>query len=225
MARYLRGRNKDCFQYDFYGEIYASSAVRVGKYGFPQLAEETYIPTQQVKPFNYMMSLSQPEDWWIHCFCDDYQFERLWNGLDSYLSYITRLKGFISTDYSLYRDYRDDLLIWNCYRNRCIAYAVQTSGGVMIPTAGFGPEKTWTWCFDGLPLYSSLAITTNGILDDPEAKRLFVGGVDALIRTVYPKNLIICGNYPGWLAKKYPDVNIVGIPNYSQSWHNRRCCK
>lgn len=222
MTTQLRGRKKGPFQYDFLGDIYAGDADRVGKYGFPQLAEEDYIPTQQVKPFNYMLSLDEPEKWWIHCFCDDYQFERLWTGFDYYMNYIIRLNGFISTDYSLYRDYDDDKLIWNCYRNRCMAYAVQKNNGIMIPTAGFGPEKTWDWCFDGLPMNSSVAVTTNGTLDDPEARRIFVGGIDALVHTVYPKNLIVCGKYPEWLNNKYPDVNIVGIPSYGQQWQ-RRC--
>lgn len=222
MTTQLRGRKKGSFQYDFFGDIYAGDANCVGKYGFPQLAEEDYIPTQQVKPFNYMLSLDEPEKWWIHCFCDDYQFERLWTGFDYYMNYIIRLNGFISTDYSLYRDYDDDKLIWNCYRNRCMAYAVQKNNGIMIPTAGFGPEKTWDWCFDGLPMNSSVAVTTNGTLDDPEARRIFVGGIDALVHTVYPKNLIVCGKYPEWLNNKYPNVNIVGIPSYGQQWQ-RRC--
>ncbi|WP_173472881.1 DUF4417 domain-containing protein [Eubacterium ruminantium] len=222
MTTQLRGRKKGSFQYDFFGDIYAGDANRVGKYGFPQLAEEDYIPTQQVKPFNYMLSLDEPEKWWIHCFCDDYQFERLWTGFDYYMNYIIRLNGFISTDYSLYRDYDDDKLIWNCYRNRCMAYAVQKNNGIMIPTAGFGPEKTWDWCFDGLPMNSSVAVTTNGTLDDPEARRIFVGGIDALVHTVYPKNLIVCGKYSEWLNNKYPNVNIVGIPSYGQQWQ-RRC--
>ena len=223
MTKKLRGRKKEFFQYDLFGEIYAKDALRVGKYGFPQLAEEVSVPSQQVRPFNYMMSLEEPENWWIHCFCDDYQFERLWTRLDSYMHYILQLRGFISTDFSLYRDYNDNLLIWNCYRNRCIAYAVQKAGGVIIPTGGFGPERTWSWCFDGLPLNSSIAVTTNGTLDDPEARRLFVGGIDALVHTVSPKNLIVCGKYPSWLDTKYPEVNIVGIPSYGQLWRKRRC--
>ena len=223
MAKYLRGRNNENFQYDLFGEMYAQNAIRVGKYGFPQLAEERNIPSQQVRPFNYMMSLDNPSDWWVHCFCDDYQFERLWTGLDFYMHYILNLKGFISTDFSLYRDYSDDLLIWNCYRNRCMAYAVQEAGGIMTPTAGFGPERTWSWCFDGLPSHSALAITTNGILDDPEARRIFVGGVDALVHIKEPSDLIVCGNYPKWLDTKYPEVNIIGIPSFGQQWRKRRC--
>lgn len=222
MANYLRGRNMDSFQYDLYGELYAGTAVKVGKYGFPQLAEESYIPTKQVKPFNYLLSTKNLNELWIHCFCDDYQFERLWTGLDFYLHYILKLQGFISTDFSLYRDYSDDALIWNCYRNRCMAYAIQKAGGIMIPTAGFGSERTWEWCFDGLPMNSSVAITTNGTLDDPEARRLFIGGIDALVDKKQPSNLIVCGKYPAWLDTKYPNVNVVGIPSFGQQWQKRR---
>lgn len=221
MTQYLRDRDKQILQYDLMGEIYAEGADRVGKYGFPQLRQEKWIPTQ-TKSFNYMLSLENPSEWWIHCFCDDYQFERLWKNLDFYLPYILKLKGFISTDFSLYRNYSDDWLIWNCYRNRVIAYAVQTAGGIVIPTAGFGPERTWSWCYDGLPHNSSVAITTNGTLDDPEARRLFVGGVDAMVHTIHPSAIIVCGKYPDWLNTKYPDIKIVPIPSYSQIWQARR---
>lgn len=223
MSQNFRCRNKDYFQCDLFGELYAGDAKRVGKYGFPELQRETLIPTQNVKPFNYMMSVDKPEEYWIHCFVDDYQFERLWNNLGFYMPYILRLKGFISTDFSLYRDYDDEILIRNCYRNRCIAYAVQMAGGNAIPTAGFGPERTWGWCFDGLPCSSSVAITTNGIWSDAEAQRIFVGGVDALVYTLKPKNIIVCGKCPAWLKSKYPDINIVCIPSYGQMWKQRRC--
>ena len=81
----------DNFQYDLYGEIYAGTAVKVGKYGFHQLAKENYIPTKNVKSFNYLLSTKNLNNYWMHCFCDDYQFERLWTRLDYYLDYILKL--------------------------------------------------------------------------------------------------------------------------------------
>lgn len=213
----------DYFQYDFYGELYASEATKIGKYGFPQLMKENHVPTTQIKPFNYLLSDDKPKDHWIHCFCDDYQFERLWTDLYKYLPKICELQGFISTDFSMYRDYSDDALIWNAYRNRCIAYAVQKAGGTVIPTAGFGKENTWDWCFDGLPEYSSLAVTTNGILNDSEARRIWVGAIDHLVYLKHPSNLIVCGKYPQWLNNKYLATNIIAIPSYSQQWKGRGC--
>ena len=127
----------------FLGEIYAGGAKKVGKYKFPELKEIQLVPNGQVKSFNYMLSTECLNEYWFHCFCDDYQFERLWNNFYYYIPYILKAKGFISTDFSLYRDYNDDILIWNCYRNRVMAYACQKAGATMIPTAGFGGENTW----------------------------------------------------------------------------------
>lgn len=216
-------RNLDNFQYDFYGEIYAAGAERVGKYGFPRLQEEKLIPEGPVISFNYLLSAENPGDWWYHCFCDDYQFARLWPSLYRYIPLIQRTRGFISTDFSMYRDYSEDALIWNCYRNRVLAYAIQKASVPMIPTAGFGAESTWKWCFEGLPEHSTVAITTNGILRDPEGRRLFAGGVEALIYTIHPYALVVCGRSPAWLDTKYPDTRIIHIPSYSQIWSKRRC--
>lgn len=222
MASQYKNRSMTCFQYDFLGEIYAAGAKKVGKYGFPQLQAEQWIPEEKIISFNYLLSEENPENWWYHCFCDDYQFARLWKNLYRYLPKIQRTKGFISTDFSLYRDYSEGALIWNCYRNRVMAYAIQKTGIPMIPTAGFGPEKTWEWCFDGLPKNSTVAITTNGILRDPEARRLFAGGVEALIYTLHPFAIVICGRGPMWMDQKYPDVKVIYIPSYSQIWNRRR---
>lgn len=210
-------------QFDLLGEMLIGNAPRVGHYGFPQLKQENFIPTDRVKSFNYLLSTPDIENWWFHCFCDDYQFQRLWTNFDRYLPLLKSCSGLISTDFSLYRDYTDDVLIWNCYRNRAMAYAMQAAGCNVIPTAGFGGEHTWSWCFDGLPKQSTVAVTTNGTLSDPEAKRLFVGGIDALVNTVAPSAIVVCGRYPEWLNSKYPGVRIIPIHSFSQQWATRRC--
>lgn len=88
----------------------------------------------------------------------------------------------------------------------------------------FFPNAIFFKYFDRISVkYPLLAITTNGIWTDPEAKRLFVGGVDALIQSKKPINLIVCGKIPSWLFAKYPEVNIIGIPSFGQQWHERRC--
>lgn len=211
------------FQYDLWGEIYSSGAVYTGVYKFPQAEATTVVPTTTPLPINYMLSDKSIEGHWFHFFVDDSQFERYWFNLSKYVPYIKRAAGFICTDFSIYRDIPKDTQIWNCFRNRTMAYAFQKINQNTIPTAGFGGENTWDWCFDGLPENSTLAITTNGILSDPEARRIFVGGVDSLINKKNPHTLVVCGNYPKWLDTKYPQVKIIQIPNYSQIHREREC--
>ena len=203
----------------------ASDATIVGKHGFPALMPQKLIPDTMPLPMNYMMSDVNISKNWYHCFVGDEQFERYWHNFYKYVPYIRSAKGLISTDFSIYRDIPEETQIRNCYRNRVLTYAMQKINPNVIPTAGFGGENTWNWCFDGLPKHSTFAITTNGVLSDPEACRLFIGGVDTLVQTREPYALVVCGNYPEWLDTKYPKIRIIPILSYSQMWRSRarRC--
>lgn len=210
-------------QLDFFGNFYTLGADFTGKYKFPVLQQQRNLPDKMALPINYMLSTQNLNDNWFHCFVGDKQFNRFWYSFDKYIPYLKSVGGIISTDFSIYRNDDEDIQIRNIYRNRVMAYAMQKVNPNTIPTAGFGAENTWNWCFDGLPFHSTVAITTNGTLTDPEAQRLFVGGVDALVQTVKPYALVICGNYPNWLNTKYPNIIIIPIFNYSQMRKLRRC--
>ena len=215
---------KNLLQTDFICDLLAGRAPKVGRYGFPLLARETYIPTTPVLPFNYMLSAKNNDSYWYHCFVDDSQFNRLYKNFWNYVKILRRIRGIISVDFSMYREYDDDTLIENCRKKRCVDYALQVANVPMIPTAGFAGESSWEWCFDGLPSYSTVAVTTNCLGRDPEAHRLFVGGIDAMVNKIHPTALIVCGKCPDWLNHKYPSVRVMQIPSYSQMWQARRRC-
>lgn len=158
--------------------------------------------------------------YWYHCFTEDKYFHRLYTHFQEYVELLQRAKGLISADFSLYRDWDEPYLITNCRANRLVDYALQQAGIPMIPTAGFAGESSWEWCFDGLPQNSTVAITTNTV-NDREARRLFVGGVNVMVEKIHPTAIVVCGKCPDWLAKKFPEIQIVQIPNYSQMWHAR----
>ncbi len=192
-----------------------------GKYNFPQLAQVNFLPEEPVRPFNYLKSTPDRENYWFHCFTADEHFHRLYSHFEEYLPLLRQVKGLISADFSLFRNFPERVLIDNCRANRLVDYALQQAGIPMIPTAGFAGESSWEWCSDGLPLYSTVAITTNCLGRDKEAHRLFVGGVNAMIAKIQPTAIVVCGKVPAWLAERYPNIQIVHIPNYSQQWHER----
>ena len=105
-----------------------------------------------------MMSDRNRISHWYHCFVDDNMFERFWHGFWKYKTYFSSVAGLISTDFSIYRDIPEETQIRNCYRNRVMAYAMQKLNPNIIPTAGFGGENTWEWCFDGLPHNSTVGL-------------------------------------------------------------------
>lgn len=194
-----------------------------GKYNFPQLAQINYLPVGIVYPFNHIKSLSKIGSYWYHCFTAEKNFNRLYTCFNDYVELLRKAKGIISADFSLFRNYPEELLIANCRANRMVDYALQQAGIPMIPTAGFAGESSWEWCFDGLPLNSTVAVTTNTVRG-LEANRLFVGGINAMVKKINPTAIVVCGKCPDWMQKKFPDINIVQIPNYSQMWQERMKC-
>ena len=193
----------------------------VGKYDFPQLSQLNYLPELPVYPFNYLKSTVAKGRYWYHCFTSEKYFHRLYHSFDEYLPFLQQTKGIISADFCLYRDYPEEILIENCRANRLIDYALQQAGIPMIPTAGFAGETSWEWCFDGLPTNSTVAVTTNTLGNDPEAKRLFVGGINVIVEKLQPTAIIVCGKCPEWITEKFPKINVVQIPNYSMMWQER----
>ncbi|MBQ7630576.1 MAG: DUF4417 domain-containing protein [Selenomonadaceae bacterium] len=91
----------------------------------------------------------------------------------------------------------------------------------MIPTAGFAGESSWERCFDGLPLNSTVAVTTNCLGRDRETHRLFVGGINAMIKKIQPTAIVVCGKVPDWMQKRHPNIQIIHIPSYSEIWQER----
>ena len=56
----------------------------------------------------------------------------------------------------------------------------------IIPTVAWGKEEDLTWCFEGLPTNSSIAISTNGCKSEPYSKKLFLLGVEELQTKLTP---------------------------------------
>ena len=192
-----------------------------GKYNFPQLARVNYLPEEPVYPFNYLKSTVTKGRYWYHCFTAEKNFHRLYNSFSDYVELLQQTKGIISADFSLFRDYPEEILIDKCRANRLVDYALQRAGIPMIPTAGFAGESSWEWCFDGLPLNSTVAVTTNCLGRDREAHRLFVGGINTMIKKIHPTAIVVCGKVPAWMQKRHPDIQIIHIQSYSEMWHER----
>lgn len=141
--------------------------------------------------FNYMLS-SNNKKCGIHFFIDDYQFERIWNDP---LNYIEKLKGYesvLSPDFSLYMNMSRAQQIYNIYRSRLIGQLMQDNNIPVIPTVSWADRESFAFCFDGLPQYSAVAISTIGC-HKGNAKKIWVEGVKEMINILHPNKIIIYG--------------------------------
>lgn len=179
--------------------------------------EATHFKPTDIIPFNQAVSQNNPSGKWIHFFIDDYQFERVWNSPNKYLSVLKRFSGVITTDFSMYTDMPRAHQIYNCWRNRAMAYWMQSNGINIVPTICWSDAVSYDWCFEGLPKGGSVALSTNGCLSNIASEYYFICGYDEMIRRLEPESVLIYGRRP----KNFHDNRAYFIESYSQIMKKR----
>lgn len=204
-------------KYDIFKLYYWHEATRVGQYQLPQLAPTQAIPSKVIS-FNERKGIRNPEEYWVDFFIDDSLFEGFWNHPEKSFGNLNRFAGIIATDYSMLPEMLPGQRIWNCTRNRAMAYYMQQQGFSVIPVASWCDESDFSWCFDGLPQNSSIAISTNGCMSSPYGRQMLLRGFRELQTQKRPTNLIVCGrHFDGF--DMYD--NIYYYPSFSQRWKER----
>lgn len=179
-----RQRTNDVYHLDDVGAV-------EGEYDMPTLEGEQYIPDRLIG-FNYVLS-SEDKNYGVHFYIDDYQFERLWNNTEKYIKKLRAFECVLTPDFSLYLDMPESIKIWNTYRSRLIGQKLQGEGIIVIPTVSWADEKSFKYCFDGLPKKSVLSISTVGIKRSSEALNIFKTGVNEMIKRCNPSDILLYG--------------------------------
>ena len=78
---------------------------------------------------------------------------------------------------------------------RAFGYWYDSFGGEVINNVRWGEEDTFSWCFDGIPKNSVIAIGTVGSgLRHVENRKLFETGFLKLLELLTPKTIIVYGS-------------------------------
>ena len=162
-----------------------------GFYQMPVIHNDGVVPNT-LKGFNYALS-SKEKDFGLHFFLDDYQFERLWRAPEQYLDILKEYKLVLSPDFSLYMNMPLAMKIWNVYRSRLLGHWWQEQGLIVIPTISWAEADTFSFCFDGIPKGSIVAVSTIGVKKKDDAFRIWKEGMDAMIEKIKPKIILVYG--------------------------------
>ncbi len=162
-----------------------------GRYEMPTLTPVS-IQVDRWIGFNYAKS-SKDYEAGIHFYLDDYQFERVWNSPEKYIEILARYKAAMTPSFSLYMDMPEPMKIWNTYRSRLLGQMMQDRGLAVVPIVYWADERSFEYCFDGLPKNSILSVYTVGV-GDPAVFGVWKKGMDELIRRKSPRQLLLYGN-------------------------------
>lgn len=201
-----------------YKEGFMDGTLTEGQFFLPRLEAVHNVKPEQLVPFSAVMSTRQVSDFHtFHFFLHDYQFERFWKNPSQYLPYLQKFTYGIGTDFSMYLWMHPAEQLINCCRNRLLTFLLQKQGFTIIPDACFGNLESLNWAFDGLPMHSVIALTTQGCIHNGVAKQTLLNGLHKLVRLKKPEQILVYGKFPEQWLDKFP-VEIVIMPTFTSKW-------
>ena len=170
------------------------SRADCGRDGMPRLRRCMARPEGMVG-FNYAKSTPEADKVGraCHFFIDDYQFERVWSAPARYLEALRGFDCVLTPDFSLYLDMPDAMQRWNRYRSQALGLFWQREGLRVVPTLSWAQPSSFGWCFAGIPRRSTVAVSTVGVMGDPEAMEAWRAGMAEALRRLDPRRVLLYG--------------------------------
>lgn len=184
----------------------------VNFYGFPEI-KATQTTGNKFLRFADWKEVDNPEEYIAHFFYDDYKFMSAWREPDKYLDRLMKFKAVISPDFSLYTDFPRALQILSCYRRQWCGAFWQHMGIDVIPDVIWGDEESYDYCFEGIPVGGTVAVSSVGVKNDDawnnKVDSLFKKGFDEMMKRIQPTTILYYGDMIDGL-----EGNIIRIPSY-----------
>lgn len=200
----VNSQRKSCK--DIFNAFLVSEAKYDGLFEFPRIMPTYEIPNRLIS-FSKASSCRDYNQW-VHFYEDDHLFERLWRNPQNYVELLRRFNGVILPDFSLYRDMPFAMQLWNIYRSRAIGCWLQRHGIKAIPNVRFGDYRTYKVCCDGLAERSVIAVGSHGTMRNPIDRKIFLNGVDAIVKRLRPATIVVYGTAPEKYFDKYREAGI-----------------
>lgn len=154
----------------------------------------------------------------LHFFLDDHKFSKLiWDKLERTTHSIIKYDVLVAPDFSLFtdEDKYHQINKQSVYRSRFITAYWQQCGCHVIPTASWGDVNSFSYCFEGLPEQSVIAVCGIGHNQNKAAKTLWHVAIAQLIEEKKPTTLIVYGGKEDE-AHQIP-INVKYIPDFINS--------
>ena len=177
----------------------------IGQYSIPEIEPVDYDHCEWI-PFNFAKTCKNKEELGVHFFIDDYQFARLWNNPPLYLPLLNKFKYVMAPDFSLFTDMPVAMQIYNHYRKHWIAKYYKNFGIKIIPTISWSDENSYSWCFDGEPINSVVAISTVGVMKRKESQELFFKGYEKMKEILNPTKILCYGKIPDQISSEVENI-------------------
>lgn len=131
----------------------------------------------------------------VHFFKSDERFAGIYDsprGAKSQkrLKKLAQYTAVCTPDFSLYPDMPEPIQLMQVFKNRWCGAFFEASGLQVIPTVTWAGKESFRFCFDGLPIKSTVAISTVGSKD---YKSQFLLGYNKMLEVLQPTQIVCYG--------------------------------
>ncbi len=167
------------------------------RFGIPDLLPQAFEVPEDCRLMPYRSRLDRLDTGRdiCHFYLDDYRFESTWNRLEPGWRHVSGYYATCSPDFSLFTTWPAAVQVWNTYRSRWLGRYWQECGCNVIPTMNWSDERSFDFCFDGIPPGQILTISVAD-LRRLHVERRFRDGLDAMLERLSPRLLLIYGRLP-----------------------------
>ena len=168
----------------------------VGNPPMPEILnlQNNSVPKELI-PFS-QLKYSKNKRGYIHFYIHDKVFQTFIANVKNYLHLLSQYDGVITPDCSIAIGQQSYLPMTHTYFNRAVGAYLQKYGISVIPNVRWGDEKTYSFCFNGIPKHSIVAISTHGCIKTNTQKLIFRNGLAKMIEILAPTDVLVYGYMP-----------------------------
>ena len=209
-------KNNNNLKTDVFKSFLIEDSYLGNKYEMPFIYPTFFRPEKAI-PFD-KITKSKDFNQWVHFYIHDRKFECFWKNPHQYLKSLQKFEGVITPDFSVYTNMPKPMKIWNIYRNRALSVWLQKNNVNIIPNISWSTPDSYDYCFDGISIGSTIAVSTNGCIKDKIDREIFKDGLKELCIRLKPKTIINYSYAPKDIWDDYIDkYDIIFIENYHQT--------
>ena len=194
----------------------------VGAPGIPELLDlkNTQVPKSLI-PFEKAKRTTNKRQY-VHFYMHDKYFSSVLTATKRYVDLLKEFDGVITPDCSLLVGQAPCIQQTNTYFNRAVGFYLQKQGIPVIPNIRWSDEKSFSYCFLGVPKHSIVCISTHGCLRSKEDKRLTEVGVDKMLEVLEPTDVLVHGYMPDKIFGKFlAHANFHRYPSLFEQTHKK----
>ena len=166
---------------DGFNSYLVEGATFVGEAGIPVLQNmnNLQVPKELIPFTKSRKNLERRK--FVHFYVHDDSFKCIFNHPEKYVELFKTYDGIISPDPTMFIDNSKCLLETSTYMNRALAFFYAKKGIPVIPNVRWTNEKSYEFCFLGIPKGYIVSISTHGCCKSKQQKEDFKNGLSKML--------------------------------------------